>query len=506
HGRAGVPCRATLRHQPVAPVGRTARSVGSGLPVTASRSGLQGLGMGTTVRGGRAPSAARACGRQRRRGPDRGRASRPFRRRDARGRRSPLSRLSRRRPRSLSLARHARPDRLRRTRATCRGGRRTGRRDRRARRAHGRRCRGHSCRGPAGRPPSPCRKQPRLALSARPLAESTHHLDATLVAGVGTRVGLLAPPRTRLLPPTRDTRDRLLVPTRVALALCGRGSGSGAGRPRGGGDASRCRRRGIDRLGRREFAGARGDARRRRARRPHRRRNLPRRDRLARRPLPGYDSDRRPPAPRRRRIGQVGIVKTGQEWRGVLDAYAEPRLGRSLLDLATSAAPYLVLLVAMTLALRVSVLLSLGLVVPASAFLIRIFIVFHDCTHGSFMRSRRANDALGVALGLLVWLPYRSWQHEHAVHHATAGDLDRRGVGDIATLTVAEYDALPAWRQITYRLYRSPAVMFGLGWFLVLMLKPRLVPRGARRRVRNSVLATNLVLALVVAAACLTIG
>jgi acyl-lipid omega-6 desaturase (Delta-12 desaturase) len=202
----------------------------------------------------------------------------------------------------------------------------------------------------------------------------------------------------------------------------------------------------------------------------------------------------------------VGIVKAGQEWRGVLDAYAEPRLGRSLLDLATSAVPYLALLVAMTLALRVSVLLSLGLVVPASAFLIRIFIVFHDCTHGSFMRSRRANDALGVALGLLVWLPYRSWQHEHAVHHATAGDLDRRGVGDVATLTVAEYRALPAWRQITYRLYRSPAVMFGLGWFLVLMLKPRLVPRGARRRVRNSVLATNLVLALVVAAACLTIG
>jgi acyl-lipid omega-6 desaturase (Delta-12 desaturase) len=202
----------------------------------------------------------------------------------------------------------------------------------------------------------------------------------------------------------------------------------------------------------------------------------------------------------------VGIVKTGQEWRGVLDAYAEPRLGRSLLDLATSAVPYLALLVAMTLALRASLLLSLALVVPASAFLIRTFIVFHDCTHGSFMRSRRANDALGIALGLLVWLPYRGWQHEHAVHHATAGDLDRRGVGDVATLTVAEYQALPPWRQIKYRLYRSPAVMFGLGWFLVLMLKPRFVRRGSRRRVRNSVLATNLVLALLVAGACLTIG
>jgi omega-6 fatty acid desaturase (delta-12 desaturase) len=195
-----------------------------------------------------------------------------------------------------------------------------------------------------------------------------------------------------------------------------------------------------------------------------------------------------------------------RSWRGVLDAYAEPRLGRSLLDLGTSVVPYVALFVAMTFALRVSVLLMLVLVLPASAFLIRTFIVFHDCTHGSFMRTRRANDVLGVALGLLVWLPFRGWQHEHAVHHATAGDLDRRGVGDIATLTVAEYQALPAWRRLGYRLFRNPLIMFGFGWLLVLVLKPRFVPRGARPRVRNSVLATNLALALIVAALCLTIG
>jgi omega-6 fatty acid desaturase (delta-12 desaturase) len=152
------------------------------------------------------------------------------------------------------------------------------------------------------------------------------------------------------------------------------------------------------------------------------------------------------------------------------------------------------------------VLLSLVLVLPAAAFLVRTFIVFHDCTHGSFMRSRRANDLLGAGLGLLVWLPYRAWQHEHAVHHATSGDLDRRGVGDIATLTVAEYRALPARRRLSYRLYRSPLVMFGLGWFLVLVLKPRFVPHGARRRIRNSVLATNLMLALIVGALCLAVG
>src|SRR5580765_6083811 len=131
-----------------------------------------------------------------------------------------------------------------------------------------------------------------------------------------------------------------------------------------------------------------------------------------------------------------------RSWRGVLDLYAKPQLSRSLFDLATSVFPYLVLLAGMLFALRVSVLLSLLLVLPASGFLIRTFIIFHDCTHGSFLRSRRANNAIGAVTGLLVWLPYRSWQHEHNVHHATAGDLDRRGVGDVGTLTVAEYEAL----------------------------------------------------------------
>src|SRR3954454_5531857 len=141
-----------------------------------------------------------------------------------------------------------------------------------------------------------------------------------------------------------------------------------------------------------------------------------------------------------------------RSWRGVFDAYTQPRIGRSVLDLATSVVPYLALFAAMVFALRVSWWLALLLVVPASAFLIRTFIVFHDCTHGSFMRSRRANDVLGVLLGLLVWLPYRGWQHEHALHHATSGDLDRRGVGDITTFTVAEYRALSPWRRLSYRL------------------------------------------------------
>ena len=190
----------------------------------------------------------------------------------------------------------------------------------------------------------------------------------------------------------------------------------------------------------------------------------------------------------------------------MLDAYAHPRLSRSLLDLASSALPYLGLLVAIYFSLQVSVILSVALALPAAGFLTRTFIVFHDCTHGSFLPTRRGNSLLGAALGILVWLPFRSWQHEHAVHHATAGDLDRRGIGDISTLTVNEYRAMGHWGRFGYRLFRNPVVMFGLGWLLVLVLKPRFVPRGSPKRIRNSILGTNLTLALLVAGACLALG
>src|SRR5262249_55498862 len=180
--------------------------------------------------------------------------------------------------------------------------------------------------------------------------------------------------------------------------------------------------------------------------------------------------------------------------------------GGVVVDPGTSVVPYLGLPAAMFFAQRVSLALSLLLVLPASGFLIRVFIVFHDCAHGSFMRTRRANNVVGAALGLLVWLPFRSWQHEHAVHHATAGDLDRRGIGDITTLTVAEDTAMPRVSRLGYRLDRNPIVMFGLGWLLVMVLRPRLVPRGARRRIRTSVLATNVGIAIVVCASCLAVG
>jgi len=104
--------------------------------------------------------------------------------------------------------------------------------------------------------------------------------------------------------------------------------------------------------------------------------------------------------------------------------------------------------------------------------LLRTYIVFHDCTHGSFLPSKRANAWVGTALGLVVHSSFRSWGHEHRVHHATPGDLDRRGVGDVNTLTVAEYGRLAWPRRLGYRLFRNPLVMFGVGPISAMLIKP----------------------------------
>jgi len=196
----------------------------------------------------------------------------------------------------------------------------------------------------------------------------------------------------------------------------------------------------------------------------------------------------------------------GAFWRETLAPYARPHLGRSLLDLATSVVPYLALSVAMYYALSVSYLLSLAIAIPASGFLVRTFILFHDCSHGSFLPGKRANMWLGTVLGLLVYSPFLRWRHDHAIHHATSGDLDRRGGGDVRTLTVAEYQALPPRGRLGYRLFRNPLVMFGIGPIVALLIGPRLVSRDARPRLRRSVIGTNFALLALVAGLCWLLG
>jgi acyl-lipid omega-6 desaturase (Delta-12 desaturase) len=197
---------------------------------------------------------------------------------------------------------------------------------------------------------------------------------------------------------------------------------------------------------------------------------------------------------------------TQPNWRVALAPYARPRLGRSLVDIATSLVPYLGLLVAMYFLLDVSYLLVLAVSIPAAGFLVRTYILFHDCAHGSFLPWSKANEWLGATCGLLVFTPFQSWRHQHAVHHATSGDLDRRGVGDVPTMTVAEYQALPRGRRIGYRLFRNPIVMFGLGPIWAMILAPRFVSSQERPRIRRSVWRTNLALVAVIGLLCWLLG
>jgi omega-6 fatty acid desaturase (delta-12 desaturase) len=193
-------------------------------------------------------------------------------------------------------------------------------------------------------------------------------------------------------------------------------------------------------------------------------------------------------------------------WREALDPYAKPHLGRSLLGIATSIVPYLALSTVMYLAIGVSPWLTLALAVPTAGFLVRTFILFHDCSHGSYLPSKRANNWLGVVLGLFVYSPFLRWRHDHAMHHASSGDLNRRGSGDVLTLTVEEYRARDWRARLAYRLLRNPLVMFGIGPIVALLVGPRIVARNARPRMRRSVMGTNLALAVLLSGLCWLLG
>jgi len=160
----------------------------------------------------------------------------------------------------------------------------------------------------------------------------------------------------------------------------------------------------------------------------------------------------------------------------------------------------------MFMALQVSYVLVLALAVPTAGFLVRTYILFHDCAHGSLLTGRRANAWLGAVLAVMVFTPFARWRHDHVVHHATAGDLSRRGVGDVPTLTVDEYKERSQLARIGYRLFRNPVVMFGLGPIYAMLLTPRWVSRSAAARIQRSTWRTNAALVLVVGTLCWLLG
>ncbi len=185
-----------------------------------------------------------------------------------------------------------------------------------------------------------------------------------------------------------------------------------------------------------------------------------------------------------------------------VEPFGRPRQSRAAAELLETFIPYLVLNAFMVMAVRRGhPVVALALSGPAAAFLVRVFVIFHDCCHGSFFSSRRLNRIVGYAAGLLTLTPFDKWQRSHAEHHASAGDLDRRGVGDVWTLTTTEYQAATAPKRLLYRVFRNPFVMFGAGPAIVFVLGNRVFDAGATRRERFSVHFTNagLVTSLLVA-------
>jgi acyl-lipid omega-6 desaturase (Delta-12 desaturase) len=192
------------------------------------------------------------------------------------------------------------------------------------------------------------------------------------------------------------------------------------------------------------------------------------------------------------------------EWKEIVLKYQRPALKHSLWQLINTLVPYVGLWVLMYVFLNVSWWLTAACAVLAGGFLIRVFIIFHDCGHGSFFRSHRANHVVGVVTGLLCLTPFAHWRWEHAAHHATAGDLDRRGTGDVWTMTVKEYLEAPRWKRLAYRFARNPIVLFVIAPAFLFLVKQRFPSTKAPSRERRSVHWTTLaVVAMVGGLSCL---
>ena len=194
---------------------------------------------------------------------------------------------------------------------------------------------------------------------------------------------------------------------------------------------------------------------------------------------------------------------TSRPWRTLLAAYHGPKLSRSIFELIVTVGPLAALWAAAWVASGLGLWwLALVFAIPAAGFLVRLFMIQHDCSHRAYFKTAALNDWLGRAIGVLTLTPHDCWRRTHAIHHATSGNLDRRGIGEVTTLTVEEYRALGWLKRLAYRLYRHPAVIFGVGPAFLFLLQHRL-PSGLMRegwRPWASALATNAAMGVLIGA------
>src|SRR5438552_7850085 len=193
-------------------------------------------------------------------------------------------------------------------------------------------------------------------------------------------------------------------------------------------------------------------------------------------------------------------------WKEIVAEYQQPSTPRAVWQIVNTLIPYAFLWYLMYRSSTISWWLIPPLAILAGAFLVRIFIIFHDCGHGSYLRSRSANDLVGFITGVLTFTPYYQWRWDHALHHATSGHLDKRGTGDLWTLTVQEYLESSRWRRFAYRLARNPIILFVIAPVFVMLIKQRFPTPKANNRERHSVYAMNATLFAMAAASALVSG
>ncbi len=193
-------------------------------------------------------------------------------------------------------------------------------------------------------------------------------------------------------------------------------------------------------------------------------------------------------------------------WKEIVAKYQQPSTPRAVWQIVNTLVPSALLWYLMYRSLTISWWLIPPLAVLAGAFLVRIFIIFHDCGHGSYFRSRRANDIVGFITGLLTFTPYYQWRWDHALHHATSGHLDKRGTGDLWTLTVQEYLEASRWKRFAYRLARNPIILFVIAPVFVMLIKQRFPSPKANKRERHSVYAMNAAILAMAAGLSLVFG
>lgn len=191
----------------------------------------------------------------------------------------------------------------------------------------------------------------------------------------------------------------------------------------------------------------------------------------------------------------IDNVKLNKEiLRKIISQYTIPDVWKSTWQILNTLLPFIALFYLMLRSVQISYWLTLALAIPTAGFMVRTFIIFHDCGHGSFFKSKKSNDILGVITGILTFTPYQRWRHDHAIHHATAGDLDRRGTGDVSTWTVEEYLNASVWKKTGYRIMRNPLILFSIGAVISFIFIQRIPLPSHNKRQRASVWWTNIAL------------